>query len=441
MRSFIRRTVGSPPPPSSTSALTRVTAFVTSLVLAALLLFEVGGGVTSTTSGGACITPPLRQLDSRAGRDDDVGGEFDAALLFRQVKFADAGLLDPATDVTGTHALLAHAQVSRECPKFVVVKQNVIAGAGHRFMQAIMAMWFAHLFGVTYVHTSLEDGVSSHESYAGWDAFLGSRIGENAYTASVVLAANGLVDLHAPGSGGFAQPNDALVRAWGERARDPALCNVVYTLPMDFWAYDIGHNTRATLAWKRHEALRLGIAPPLVGRSVFSPRTVAVAVHFRLEDVDGLPQRVGSATLTRIVVEEVLPSFTAAGISPGSVDVHVFTNQHNATATADVLGALADVPRVRVHGFESMNALGTMWHLLDADVTVGCRSSFSTIAGLVSLKPLFLQNSFVFYDDQRMRHCHEGAGCCDEAGVCTDATRYLLNKAALRIARSYSKRA
>lgn len=431
----MRRAASSPTAPLSRTP--RAAVLVTCVIVAALLLTEGWRGRAAGPSG-MCVAPPFRQLDS-ASSGGEGGGEFDAALLFRQVAFAGAGLLDPAVDAMGKRALLAHAQVSRECPKFVVMRQNVIAGAGHRFMQAIMAMWFAHAFGVTYVHTSLEEGVSSHESYAGWDAFLGSRVGENAHTAADVLAANHVVDLHAPAPGGFAKPNDLIVREWAERALDPLLCGVVYTLPMDFWAYDIGHNTRATLAWKRHEAVRLGVAPP-PPRSVFAPRAVAVAVHFRLEDVDGLPQRVGSATLARIVSATVLPALAAAGISSSSVDVHVFTNQHNATVSAAVLGALADVPRVQVHGFESMNALGTMWHLLDADITVGCRSSFSTIAGLVSLKPLFLQNSFVYYDDQRMRHCHEGAGCCDEAGVCTDGTHYLLNKAALRIARTYAKR-
>lgn len=125
-----------------------------------------------------------------------------------------------------------HSRVDPTCPKFISPSQNYNAGIGHRTVAYTMALHTAMWWNLTFVHTSLDGGGGAHGNYNGWDSWLGFTTGELGFDD--VLKRPGLTRVKLPGlSGGYYTPNEKVIAEWRGALMDPALCNVLYYMPLD----------------------------------------------------------------------------------------------------------------------------------------------------------------------------------------------------------------
>jgi hypothetical protein len=321
-----------------------------------------------------------------------------------------------------------HSVVDPVCPKFVAPKQNQNAGIGHRLVGYSMALHTAVWFNVTFTHTSLDGGSGAHGNYNGWDAWLAFT--RNQVGFDDVLARPGLTRHELPGLGGYYLGNEEVVKRWKDHIQDPKLCNVLYDLPLDGWAFDVSATTKFILSLKFSEAMashRAGAAsgskspfkaPPMPAL-VYDPRAVHVAVHIRIGDQYPTPEHVEA----RVVSGTILPALREAGLR-APVHVHVFAEKEG----AEKFPALAALPNV--HFYPDMEPLDTFYHLTQADFLVESFSSFSFAAAQVALKPLaFSQPSSDIF-----RMCGDANVCCLHSGDCTMVAKYRARQAAQRLA-------
>ena len=377
----------------------------------------IGGGGTSggSTSGGSASGGSTSGGDSCAGL---VRAEYKESLVRE--------LMNERGPWPGGSW---HSVVDPACPKFVAPKQNQNAGIGHRLVGYSMALHTAVWFNVTFTHTSLDGGSGAHGNYNGWDAWLAFT--RNQIGFDDVLARPGLTRHELPGLGGYYLGNEEIVKRWRDHISDPKLCNVLYDLPLDGWAFDVSATTKFILSLKFSEAMashRAGAAsgskspfkaPPMPAL-VYDPAAVHVAVHIRIGDQYPTPEHVEA----RVVSGTILPALREAGLR-APVHVHVFAEKEG----AEKFPALAALPNVQF--YPDMTPLDTFYHLTQADFLVESFSSFSFAAAQVALKPLaFSQPSSDIF-----RMCGDANVCCLHSGDCTMVAKYRARQAAERLAK------
>jgi hypothetical protein len=188
--------------------------------------------------------------------------------------------------------------------------------------------------------------------------------------------------------GGYYLGNEEVAKRWREHILDPKLCNVLYELPKDKWAYDVTATTKFLMASKFHAAMRAhssgqvlqgglasaptgAIKPPPMPKLIYDAAAVHVAVHIRIGDQYPTPEHVEA----RVVSGTILPALREAGLR-APVHVHVFAEKEG----AEKFPALAALPNVRF--YPDMAPLDTFYHLTQADFLVESFSSFSFAAAL-----------------------------------------------------------
>ena len=137
-------------------------------------------------------------------------------------------------------------------------------------------------------------------------------------------------------------------------------------------------------------------APPVLAPShidIPPPRTLIVAVHLRVGDINPTPPAWIAAVLSQSIIRPL------ATLAPSvALDIHVFCQDDIGKARLLPIRALATPPSssssltarpvVNVTFHFDTPALTVFWHCTVADVFVQSRSAFSEYAALVSTRPL-----------------------------------------------------
>jgi len=147
---------------------------------------------------------------------------------------------------------------------------------------------------------------------------------------------------------------------------------------------------------------------PEYARSLFSPTTVNIAVHYRRGDM--VPT--SEFALWRIVASEVMPALQLAGVRALPV-VHVFADSGANASSFTIFNQHFSVGNNLFFHFPEDPVL-TLYNLAHSDIFVGSRSSFSWMAALVSSQPYCLMQTM----DPQHEFCPSGSGCCTMEGEC-----------------------
>jgi len=354
-----------------------------------------GAGASAGAGGAAAAGADARSPLSCASLERAEYGEADVrAALARSGPWPAGAGVEDVRKGGGSVSGFWHNRVDAACPRFVAAAQNFNAGIGHRLVAYSMALHTAIWFNVTFTHTSLDGGHSSHgkqvgphssspvllsaprlthaipnppgppfrphlpsktsPSYDGWDAWLAFTVGEHGFDA--VRARPGLRRVKLPELGGYYLGNEAIIARWKGVILDPANCNVLFDMPQDQWAFDVSATTKFVLSAKFAAAMAAHAAgralfggpaespdagpvrPPPAPALEFDPAAVSVAVHIRIGDQYPTPEWVEA----RVVAETIAPALRAAGVR-APLHVHVFAEKEGA-ARFPALAALARAP-------------------------------------------------------------------------------------------------
>jgi hypothetical protein len=338
--------------------------------------------------------------------------------------------------------------------KWVRPNQNFEAGAGHRLRQWSTSLWLAmsltpksltsagKVTHVAFAHTSLDEGLGAHGSYKGMDTFLGLRLGEGPADSRALFATGKIkefpCELERPGDGNAPYSENTLTLNKLElRMGNPDDCNLVYTMPRDFWAADHATTTRGVHAWKFAAAAKAradaGERLPLLLPDASSPwdaTAIHVGVHFRVND--GL--NVLEASLARIIREYIFVPIKEVDLRV-RVHVHIVTEQEGIDAIPELRAlesAAGSGVSVHVYG-EELKPQEALWRLSQTDFFVGSVSSFSWIVAQSSTRPLSFLQKWDLAGDYKW--CVDGSVCCDQTGACLGyEARYLPLSTAQRLA-------
>lgn len=370
----------------------------------------------------------VKSLDWRANPDDDSA--------------AGAGLR------------FAHSIPAQGCLKWVRPNQNFEAGAGHRLRQWSTSLWLAmrltpnsltsagKVTHAAFAHTSLDEGRGMHGSYQGLDSFLGLRLGEGPADSKALFATGKIkefpCELERPGDGNAPYSENTLTLNKLEvRMGNPDDCNLVYTMPRDFWAADHATATRGVHAWKFAAAAKAradaGERLPLLLPDASTPwdaTAIHVGVHFRVNDGLNVPE----ASLARIIREYIFVPIKEVDLR-ARVHVHIVTEKEGVDSIPELRALESSAGSgisVHVYG-EELRPQEALWRLSQTDFFVGSVSSFSWIVAQSSTRPLSFLQKWDLAGDYRW--CIDGSVCCDQTGSCLGyEARYLPLSTAQRLA-------
>jgi hypothetical protein len=279
-----------------------------------------------------------------------------------------------------------------------------------------------------------------HGEYGGIDEFLGLEQGEGALDSVGWVQSGGQKEF--PCSLDVAvglpyAPNRDMLTKWTLRMGNPSDCGFVYKAPPNHWAEDHNSGTRGIMAWKFAAAAAARAAagkrlPLLPAAAWADPAAVHIGLHFRSGDGLLVPE----AVLARIVAAYVLPPL-GEELPPGTpLALHVYTNAKDPAAELPALAALdgthGGTLTVSFSGVE-VPFRDALWALSQTDIFVGSVSSFSWIVAQFSSRPAALLQQWE--EGGPYKWCLEGAGCCNQQGVCDERGKFLMLDTAQRLGR------
>lgn len=360
----------------------------------------------------------------------------------------DPSVLTPSLDwVQDTPPLFAHALVANNCKKWISVRQNKHAGAGHRLRQWLSTLnVVAHLppsTRVAFAHTSLDsnDGTNSfnHHAYTGFDDFLGLTLGENDMNGDEPANVTSIVDLPRVHNNAYAE-RDTFIMTLEAGMSDKGKCDVLYMVPKDHWAEDHSTQTRGVCSWKFSEAAkrraasgkRLALLLP-DEKAPWDPSVVHIGVHWRVND----GKLVGEDVLADIISGYVLSALASAGVG-SALNIHIFTEKEGESMTPKLsalvtTAAAMGLGETTVYIYsDAVTPRDALWRLSQTDFFIGSVSSFTWIVAQFSTRPASLLQHYP--DSGHYKWCLTGQGCCERSGVCNWEAKAIVAAAAARLA-------
>lgn len=247
------------------------------------------------------------------------------------------------------------------CPKYVHVPINKVAGLGHRLINWCVNRMISDMFNITMVVSTIEMN-GDHGGYNGADQFFGFNYEEKSFEQVKSIPDITIVNIP-----DFPQKKDLQemfipfkdsIQPYSDK------CNVLF-VQQEVWPPTLLPIKFIALR-KFQESLKRQNLPNLV----YQQNTINIAIHIRIGDNRDTPMSYFPNLLSEIIsiLHPLVPS------------IFVFSEGRDFQELVSFKNLI----------YMNSDAITSFYHLTQSDITICSASSFCTIASLLSTKPLFV---------------------------------------------------